>query len=289
MRFWGPWLLVAACSEPAGLVQNLDPLSEDTDEVEEEPTDPRAPVAEAGEDFRAYPLRLVRLDGSRSYDPGGLGIIPTWTLVDVPSGSQAWLERADTMSPEFFADVAGAYVVRLDVVNEAGLPDASPDFVEVQVVPGQAVYVQLTWDAEVDLDLHLRPEDEVLWGSRDCSWCNLNPPWGRDGLSTDDPSLDIDSLDGSGPETITVMAPSNGGMIAAVDYYGQQGHVRCKVDPCPPTRARVDLYVDGELSYSLSRELRKAGEVWELFALDWPSGQVSVLNQMGRTERDGCR
>jgi hypothetical protein len=253
------------------------------------PVDPRDPVAAAGEDQPGWPLRTLTLDGSASYDPLGQALIPTWSFVDLPPGSQAVLERADTLQPQFFADVAGTYTVELDVRTPDGRRDYSPDRVELHVVPAEELYIQLTWDAEADLDLHVRPADEPLWGPRDCSWCNLQPVWGNTSLDIDDPSLDIDSVDGFGPETVTLPVPGPGTLRAAVDYYGQRGHIRCKEDPCPPTVARVDVYVHGELAHTQTRELKEAGELWEVFALSWPSEQIQRIDTMGRTTQDGCR
>ncbi len=288
VRFLPALLLLAACGE-TGLspVDPSEPGPPDTDTVGI-PDNPDAPVADAGEDFAARPLEQVTLDGSRSYDPSGYDLIPTWRFLRVPKGSRARLDRADAFDAGFTADLAGEYEVELSVRNDRGVEDPTPDVVVVHVEPATSVYVQLTWDAAVDLDLHVTPEGDALWGRTDCTWCNPSPPWGDLGDDLDDPSLDIDDIEGFGPETITIASPAAGSFVARVDYYGQGGDVRCP-GPCPATEATLDVYIDGQQVHSSQAVLSAAGELWEAVRVDWPSGQVVSLDTFSETTEDDCR
>jgi len=263
-----------------------DPLTEDPSP---DRVDPDAPVSDAGEDFMAAPLQRVNLDGTRSFDPNGLTIIPQWSFVRTPKGSQATMERADDLQPHFFADLVGTYEIELDVQNTDGLLDATPDSVIVEVIPTDSVYVQLRWNSDLDLDLHLVPAGETLWGLNDCTWCNANPEWGVTDVLVDDASLDWDVIDGFGPETITIQAPSDDRYIAFVDVYGQGGLTECRVGGCPPTLATLDVYIGGVLAHSAQVELDEAGQLWQAVEIQWPTGTVVPIDTLDWTELDDCQ
>ncbi|MFK7928808.1 MAG: hypothetical protein AB8H79_11515 [Myxococcota bacterium] len=263
-----------------------DPLVEDPGE---DPADPAAPVSDAGEDFMAAPLQRVELDGTRSFDPNGLTIIPQWSFIRVPKGSQATMERADDLRPHFFADLVGTYEIELGLQNTDGLKDSTPDRVVVEVVPTDSVYVQLRWNTELDLDLHLVPTGQSLWGFDDCTWCNPNPEWGVQDVVVDDASLDWDVIDGFGPETITIQAPADGRYTAYVDVYGQGGLTDCRAGGCPPTLATLDVYIDGALEHTAQVELDEAGQLWQAVEIDWPSGIVMPIDTVDWTELDDCQ
>jgi hypothetical protein len=81
------------------------------------------PTAHAGEPQSIHAGALVQLDGSSSFDDNteSMGLGFDWTLVSWPPSSNAVLLGASTPSPTFVADQPGAYVVRLVVIDEAGL------------------------------------------------------------------------------------------------------------------------------------------------------------------------
>ena len=90
-----------------------------------------APVADAGSDINVETAVVVTLDGSASYDPDGDAITFTWRFVSVAAGSSlttADISNADTPSPSFTPDVAGDYVLGLEV-SDNDLMDE--DFVTV--------------------------------------------------------------------------------------------------------------------------------------------------------------
>lgn len=266
-----------------------DPLIVPDEPADETDPDPLAPVADAGEDFAAAPLDEVHLDGTRSFDPRGLALIPTWRFVERPAGSRAEVERADDLKPSFFADVAGRYEIALTVRNSDGVVDPTPDTVVVHAVPPTSVYIQLTWDTDVDLDLHLVPTGDKVWGPTDCSWCNDNPSWGDLADPVDDPSLDWDAIEGWGPETTTIAAPANGRFRAFVDYYGQGGDNRCRNGECPETVATAEVYIDGEPVHRVTRTLRDTQDLWEMFEIDWPTGTVADLDRVRLSRVDDCQ
>jgi hypothetical protein len=89
------------------------------------------PVADAGPDQSIRPGDTVYLDGSGSFDddtsPDDLEY--AWTLIVWPEGSSATLSDADTVKPNFLADLLGTYAVSLVVTDEGALA-SEPDTVE---------------------------------------------------------------------------------------------------------------------------------------------------------------
>lgn len=94
-----------------------------------------APVANAGADQSARTTNLVTLDGSASSDIDGNGLTYNWSFVSVPLRSKAALSGATAANPNFKADKAGTYVVRL-VVND-GTTNSVADEVTITVTKGK--------------------------------------------------------------------------------------------------------------------------------------------------------
>jgi parallel beta-helix repeat protein len=87
------------------------------------------PVAEAGIDVSALIGDTVILDGSASYDSGGLSLTYYWSFVSVPGGSTAQIFDETLEQAYFVPDVSGDYVVSLVVSN--GILDSLTDEVTI--------------------------------------------------------------------------------------------------------------------------------------------------------------
>ncbi|MHB9131044.1 MAG: hypothetical protein ACYDBB_08150 [Armatimonadota bacterium] len=89
------------------------------------------------------------------------------------------------------------------------------------VLPG-ALRVELTWDAPVDLDLHLTRNGAPIYDPLDdCFWKYLWQNWGDPYRTTDDPRLYFDTVSGYGPEKIVVDEMTPGDYYTVVvDYWG---------------------------------------------------------------------
>ena len=250
--------------------------------------EPPPPVANAGPDMELAPLDTATLDATRSSDPEGREIVAVdWTLIERPDGSTARLDDPTRPRPNLFLDLAGTYRLSLTVQNRAGVWDPTPDEIVVVAKPIDALYVQLAWDAETDLDLHLMENDSELFGPGDCNFCNMNPDWGGSG-PRDDPSLDWDAVFGYGPEAITIENPAEGRYRVAVHFYGEGGLELCK-GPCAPSEASVLVFVDGELAGKFSRTLTEQGDLWDVAEIAWPSGEITEVDTLGRTFQTVCR
>lgn len=300
MRRLFPLLLLLACSDynltpdvqqerpPANVDEDPD-AEPDVDQPDDEDPPPEGePIAHAGADQLVKPLDWVNLDGTQSYDPDGLYPLTfQWSIVARPAGSQASLVDRSSATPRFWADLAGDYTFELTVRNSAGIWSSRPDTVTVTAEPTDGFYVQLSWDNGTDQDLHLMRSGARLYQRPgDCNYCNMNPEWGAPG-PIDNPSLDYDTIDGYGPETITIDEPYPDSYTIAVIYYGENGAARCTWS-CPPTQATVRLFMNGTEARSWTRTLREAGDVWMVSTVDWPSQRINDIDSMTSTTLTGC-
>lgn len=190
---------------------------------------------------------LVTLRGDGSADLGGGTLVEwTWTLLARPEGSHATLPEGDANRPGFVADLAGTYQAALTVTNDGGLTSL-PCTVDLEALPRQALWVELSWALPGDdLDLHLLRPGGTLWTSGDCHWQNCQEralDWGVTGDAVDDPSLDLDDVEGTGPENINIQAPEPGTFSIWV-------HDHPDSDVLQTNPAMVRVWLDGVLAWS---------------------------------------
>ncbi len=74
-----------------------------------------APVANAGTDQTVAAGSVVHLDGSGSTDADGDSLTYSWVITSKPTGSNAALSNASSITPTFVADAAGTYTIQLSV------------------------------------------------------------------------------------------------------------------------------------------------------------------------------
>ena len=98
-----------------------------------------APTADAGEDQTVNVGVAVSLDGSGSSDADGDTLTFSWSFQLLPSGSNASLTNETAIDPSFTADVAGQYVVQLEVND--GSETSSPASVTITAVDSNSAPV----------------------------------------------------------------------------------------------------------------------------------------------------
>lgn len=108
----------------ASLVVNngLSTSDPDTALITVSSSDPNPPTANAGADINGYDCSYTALNGSGSYDPNEEDTLTyLWSILTKPSGSTATESSAfsdrSTMSPTFYADIAGTYELALSVFD----------------------------------------------------------------------------------------------------------------------------------------------------------------------------
>ena len=262
----------AQCDEAAGEcdVTNIcDPCAEGN------------PVADAGSDQQVVPNSVVNLDGSDSHDDEGQDLEYDWYIEEQPSGSDASIDDPNSETPSFTADVAGEFVVCLEVTNEDDCDSTQTDesCVTISVVPDVDLHIELTWDVDdpIDLDLQYRhpgtdwfqapggsggpnnpcnaATDAVPYG---VWWCSENPDWGT--TDAHNPELDIDSLEGEEPENINQeeLFDAEGFRVGVHHWWDYENG---------PAEGRVRIYVGGELVFEESHTTA-CGDMWEVADID---------------------
>ncbi|MCB9529398.1 MAG: choice-of-anchor D domain-containing protein [bacterium] len=272
----------------------------------------------ANDEFYVVPLDVVVLDGSPSIDQDGIDARPVayeWVITSRPDGSvsqphESFYDPAqpangglpddiETPTAVFFVDLAGTYTAELRVRDNLGLDSIAcenPAVVTIVAKPEEAIHVQLVWrtpadDDETDLqgtdlDLHLLHPVASNWFDSiyDCHYANPIPDWGQIGNSADDPSLDIDDINGAGPENINLDQPEPTEALGApylvgVHYYNS----RDRVDGTEygPSFATVRIFIEGELSWDFTdngnpgeKEMQAQDHFWDVAQISWPSGDV---------------
>jgi hypothetical protein len=282
------------------------------------------PQARAVQDeFQVVPLDVITLDGSISIDQDGPNNQPVeyeWVIIDSPDGSVSQPverffnnqqpanggEQDDRTTPtaQFFVDLAGTYTLELRVRDNLGLGSVeceNPAVVTIVAQPDQAILIQLVWSTPTDpdetdgggadLDLHLLHPNADSWFSSpyDCHYQNPVPDWGQLENPADDPSLDIDDINGAGPENISLNIPENTEVLGApylvgVHYYSSQD--RLTQFDYGPSIASLRIFIDGELAWDFTeddnpgeREMMAQDHFWDAAQIDWPARRVTTRNQ----------
>ncbi|MCS6798956.1 MAG: MopE-related protein [Myxococcota bacterium] len=228
------------------------------------------PTVRCPPDARTRPLVPVTLVGSAS-DPDGFIASWMWTLVSAPPGASGTFGSPASPTTPFTPNLVGVYTVRLTVTDNHGLTDSCMLTV---TATGDGIRVELSWSVDrADVDLHLlRRAGGTGWFNvpNDCYFANRTPSWDAPGPA-DDPRLDIDDVDGFGPENINIDDPVVGHVYrVGVHYYANHG-----AGPAPST---VRIYC-GDISVSpvhvASRTLTRgagppdANDFWRVADVRW--------------------
>jgi hypothetical protein len=245
------------------------------------------------EEASIAPLDDVRLTGTESTAPGNSFGSVQWTFLTRPPESSMEFTDPTALTTGFVfnsasgdvngIDVAGFYEIQLEVKGQDN-PDLSDKAtISFEAVPGDDLHVQLTWDVPTgDVDLHFRRVGTDAYCAptscyfASCTTGGSPPDWDGDGSSptSGDPTLDIDDLEGFGPENINVLTPQDGQYEVGVHYYNND----TPNDPptAMPTTATVKIYDKGSLRLSESRLLSWTNDSWRVATITWANGTAAV-------------
>lgn len=266
---------------------------------------PTATIAvQEGEEV--IPQTVLRLVGSRSWSPTGEIAAFTWT-VQQPVGSRSrFMPSASTADPSFEVNVAGRYEFQLIVTDSSGTVSNLANYI-VFVIPDEAIHVELLWDTPndpdqyddisgADLDLHFvhplavggfdgdHDGEPDGWFDLpfDCFWNNEQPNWGAIDLSVDDnPSLDRDDTDGSGPENLNLALPEMG-MTYKIGVHYWHDH------DFGTSFATVRAYIFGELEFEVSGVRLEDSDMWTVAKISWPLEESPSLIHVCAGTSDTC-
>ena len=140
--------------------------------------------------------------------------------------------------------------------------------------PELDLFTELRWNTDYsDVDFHLLPPNSDiydLWTDYDCYYYNMSTYWGGE--------LDVDDVEGYGPEHITIPTVLiNGTYRLFIHYYDDDG--------VGITDAFVNVSVrnGGMLDFGPYQLVNdggnNAGDVWEVCTIEFPSGTVTPVNQ----------
>ncbi len=190
-----------------------------------------------------------------------------WEVISAPpGGTAATLGSPTTACTTFSSVIVGTYTVRITVTDAMGRTATCTTTVNLQ---GHGLRVELVWDNNADLDLHLHNRSALAWfqDPEDCFFSNRTPRWDVMASRLDDPSLDIDDRDGLGPENIRVDQPvSAPGQVYSVGVHYWAGTAA--------STATVRIYCGQVLVSTVNRSLT-GGTALALTNQFWRVGRVS--------------
>jgi hypothetical protein len=170
-----------------------------------------APIADAGVPQNVTVGTRVTLDGTASADPNNDFITYKWLLTSKPSDSTASLSSLTVAKPTFTADVAGVYVVALQV-NDGKLDS----LVVTNVVTASAANAKPVANAGPNQNVNLNSE-VTLDGSRstDADYDTLGYEW----IMVAKPAGSSASLSSSSSPKPTFMADREGTYLFSLMVY----------------------------------------------------------------------
>ena len=253
-----------------------------------EPGDPPTPVLAITEGGEVIPQTLLHLHSEASTATSGAIAQRQWSAVQPAGSVSRFIPSPDVPNPTFEVNVAGHYVFSLDVWDAFGQQSAEPAMMQVDVIPDEAIHVELLWhnpedpdetdegpEAGADLDLHfVHPNaagpdldgdgEPDGWFDQpfDCFWFNAHPEWGSFNPEVDDdPGLDRDDTDGAGPENINLNLPEDVTYKVGVHYWNDHGYGSAYVT--------VRVYIESVMVWESDLTKLQDSDMWEVIAITW--------------------
>lgn len=196
----------------------------------------------------------------------------TWTIESAPTGSAIALQAANDSLIEVAPDLPGFYLFRVEGHREGGGSGEATAIVQAYEF-GVGLVVRLEWNTPSnDVDLHLVNLTEggvFRTAPFDCYYANGNPDWPPDGPSGD-PQLDLDDVNGYGPENIAVTETIPAVYRVYAHYFSD--------DALGATDATVEIGLLDAALYSDTQTLPQTGALWVVADVDTGLGSVTPID-----------
>lgn len=150
------------------------------------------------------------------------------------------------------------------------------------------VHVELTWNTPTDpdqmdndgtdMDIHLKITQEEWLSTWDCYMANPNPNWGEINSSNDDPQLERDDTDGTGPEIINFSSLRNIQYTLGIKYVNDNGY--------GSSFATVKIFVHGILQFQKDNISMEEAEFTEVAIIDFTTGNI-IITELTDVDGDG--
>lgn len=246
-------------------------------------------VRSSGSSFSTFvvaePGDVIECSGVGSYDPDGTIERYVWTLGARPAASSARFDSTAARDASFTADAEGSYAIELSAFDNGGA--AACSILDVTVATSgdtAALRIELTWDTPgdrdqtddsgADLDIYLRNVTRGgCWTSTAaiCNYAKKTPDWGVAGDATDNPSLDLDDLNGAGPEVISYNRPAAGRYDLGVHYFNDNDFGE--------STATVRVFVNGDVVFERRRTLLDM-QFWSVGSITFPSEDTELFDEL---------
>lgn len=185
-----------------------------------------------------------------------------WNIESAPAGSAISLPDATGSFIEIVPDVRGYYLVRVEGIREGVGAGEATAVVEVFEY-GVGLTIQLTWSTpEGDVDLHLvNLTESGVFGEEpfDCYYSNKSPDWPPAGPGGD-PTLDVDDVQGFGPENISITETVPAAYRVFAHYFSDHGF--------GPTDATIRIALLDSALHIDTQTLPQTGAVWMVADVD---------------------
>jgi hypothetical protein len=230
------------------------------------------------------PFDTLRLSGENSLPSSADTEIVQyeWRVLQRPVGTQQSIVPPDRARGELTVDLAGRWVVGLDVYDTNGIRSCDTAELTIEVRPTDDLHIQLVWDvAAADYDLHvLREGGEPFEHSGDCYFSNRLPQWDEDPARN--PRLDVDDDDGYGPENLNIEHPAPGSRwVVLVHYWNARS-----APGGGASNAILRVFAYGNQVIELVQPFADEQLLWQALEIQWPENDLEqpTLTQLGVVE-----
>ncbi len=140
------------------------------------------------------------------------------------------------------------------------------------------LHIRVQWNTDLtDVDTHVLAPGGQMWTcDGDCFFSNPNPNWGDQNSWQDDPFLDLDDVDGFGPENVNIQAPIPGTYRVLIHYWDTHGGDE------PDVTVDVMTFNNNIGSYGPTH-LNGVDDVWQVVDIDWPG---PVVHELGGVQNE---